>query len=435
MAAPAISASPTSLYNDLWSEFTLALLNFADQHPDKEERESNTEQEETGEEDDDEDHEDDDDGAYARVYSLPDLNLPDKKESTFLLFVTDPTNFRVFQSLEYSHQALDIHPQFTSRSDIKPYDGSNFEDIYLPVRLRIPTRIPLDEGFSIEVLAEARSRHKKNKSKGLDRIVIDIPHDFSDQDILQEWAEILERLLPAMGRKDVSCVINVDSTTNGCISESGDAAFNVMQWDRVWNASASADYNFYINRIHPLIRSAIKELTPSPHKGGRWNVLELCGGDGVLANTLLSGSYDIASYTLVEAMPALVARISNPRIHVKHCDAFALDKYFTSTIAPNLVISSGSILTMGVGELYDNVYALFEKLSQRMHVGTYFIATGYAASWLSAAQFAACGWKVLRTSVPFVEIKHGMLSGGQGSTFLAEQCLHFYVLEKVQPAH
>ena len=189
-------------------------------------------------------------------------------------------------------------------------------------------------------------------------------------------------------------------------------------WER-WSADLSDDYTAYRDVIDALIETMAHEHCCVGAHGLK--VLEVCGGDGTLADRLLRSSMPIATYRILERNGNLAQRARtrlapHRQATVVMADASVADEY--ACIEANehacvdehegmgasgtfdLCISSGSILNGQVGTP-EMARACLSAISDSLTVGGLLIATGFSATFLHPAMMRREGLDVvLRGSLP-----------------------------------
>lgn len=225
-------------------------------------------------------------------------------------------------------------------------------------------------------------------SPSLDAQVYRTPLQFAHPQADAFWAETTKgAAASAYGGKAAAAT---PATATGSVGERT-AAGGQSDW--------SSEYTIYRRVIDGLIESAAHEHL----LGGRpLNVLEICGGDGSLAERLLERfDTSIGSYTLLERNETLVgeatARLARfgQRAVVLQADATSAAAY----VSCDLVVSSGSILCGQVGSALD-AEATLGHVASSLVDGGHVIATGFSTSFLHPALLQRAGFEVVHGSLP-----------------------------------
>ena len=131
-------------------------------------------------------------------------------------------------------------------------------------------------------------------------------------------------------------------------------------------------------------------------------MVEICAGDGSLAERLLDAGLSIASYTLLERNAELLSTAKTrlqrfPNVTAMQADA--TQRVASLGRAAQLVLSSGSVLCGQVGTSADAAAAL-SHVSFYLQEGGCLLATGFSTSFLHPNLIRRAGFEVVGGSLP-----------------------------------
>ena len=219
-------------------------------------------------------------------------------------------------------------------------------------------------------------------------------------------------------------------------------------WGEQWHEGVSTtefpQYEIYRQVIDGLIEAAIREhciRDVVQQDGGegisKLHVLEVCAGDGALAERLLTNLGEcLASYTLLERNAQLAGSArqrlaGSPAASVCQGDAADARAYGELGCDFSLCISAGSVLCSQVGRSSDAERVLALIASSLVDGGT-LIATGISNSFLQPALLQRAGFQdVVRGSYPSALAQCTAAPGGLEHGWGRFQ---FFVLRKVVSA-
>lgn len=171
-----------------------------------------------------------------------------------------------------------------------------------------------------------------------------------------------------------------------------------------WSDNEWSDdfYKPHYKRLHSIIVAYATKLIPRTTA----KVLELCAGDGTLANRILSINTYIKSYTLIErniknldlARVNLKNYIETKQAQIVSCDLTTTDLKDIVTGEFDLVIGSGALTRVVLSA--EVAKSVFEQVAAMIKPGGFFILTGHEYSWIDSTTFCINGFDVKNTLYP-----------------------------------
>jgi SAM-dependent methyltransferase len=188
-----------------------------------------------------------------------------------------------------------------------------------------------------------------------------------------------------------------------------------------WSAAKHADANywdpnvwkeehgkFYTETVYPHAALFLKELCPS-----NASILELCAGDGELAELAFSETEDrIARYTLVDlnrescemATKRLDDKIKEGRAQVHQADIGNADFETMTQGNVDWIVGSGA-LTKEVLPDRETALKALDRVVPLLKTGGRILLTGLADHWICADDLRERGFTVENTSSPYEDLQ------------------------------
>jgi hypothetical protein len=167
-----------------------------------------------------------------------------------------------------------------------------------------------------------------------------------------------------------------------------------------WRTTALNAWNCYKTIIHPVLSQIVNNLltnhcpSPSPF------VLEICGGAGILAQTIIENYGKTLRYILLDSNSS---EISEAKAFLKEsatvvkCDI--VKEAFPLSEQVDIVLGSGA-LTLEVLKNKDDALIVLAKIWTILKCGGYVVLAGLECSLLDSSDFKKCGFEVVNTYIP-----------------------------------
>ncbi|MDP1880274.1 MAG: class I SAM-dependent methyltransferase [Parachlamydiaceae bacterium] len=164
-----------------------------------------------------------------------------------------------------------------------------------------------------------------------------------------------------------------------------------------WEKEAISGYKLYKNIIHPCLKHVVLQIL-STYANSSPTVLEICGGKGQLAKSILDERPDIR-YTLLESNGISIktaCETLNGRANVIKMD-IVKDSFPVAKESVDVFFGSGAF-TYEVLEGRNAGMQVIKKISIGLKKGGFLVLSGLAPSLFTAEEFIMSGFKVLNMS-------------------------------------
>lgn len=186
-------------------------------------------------------------------------------------------------------------------------------------------------------------------------------------------------------------------------------AANKEYWDN-WNSFDEAAWKQYSDNIHPLITEVAVHLLHVLALPETPRVIEICAGNGRLADKIIEAAKQPLNYTLLEfneseikdakkllGTKAQVVKTDIVKDHYYYKDETKKEPIGRASV--DLAIGSGALTNYVLNNKSEALTALF-KLYHYLKPGGYVVLAGHSRSLLSSFDFFQSGFEVLNTHAP-----------------------------------
>lgn len=167
-----------------------------------------------------------------------------------------------------------------------------------------------------------------------------------------------------------------------------------------WRTTAPSAWNCYKSIIHPALKDIVNNLLTNHCHSPTPFVLEIYGGAGILAQTVIRNSEKPLRYTLLDSNASEIVEakaLLKGSATVVECDI--VKEAFPLSEQVDIVLGSGA-LTLEVLKNKEEALIVLAKIGKILKSGGYVVLAGLESSLLDSLDFKKCGFDVVNTYFP-----------------------------------
>jgi hypothetical protein len=181
-----------------------------------------------------------------------------------------------------------------------------------------------------------------------------------------------------------------------------------LYWAHNWKVSGVL--NLYNDLVHPLLATTTVNILRLLGQRERRTIVEICGGDGALARSILDSAPCKVDYLLLEQNQASIVKarsLLGSAARVIKTDIVNSRKYFIDPERKVALKPASVDIFVGSGALTERVLpseqaalSALEKIHYYLRPNGFLLLSGLAPSLLNSRHFIQSGFSVINSSVP-----------------------------------